>query len=440
MKKSTLIVVVVAIALGAFVYFYDSRHTRKTSAEETFKPAFSAKPADFASITLKRKSDTAVLQKKGSDWELSKPVESKADSATVDGITADLRNLEIQRSFAAGDDLSKYGLATPAAKIEFQDTKGAQHTIALGDKDFSGTSVYAMIDNSKPQSIALIPASLLDDVEKPVNDLRDRSIVDMSNTQVTALTLHDSSGSIQLKKAQAGWEITEPHATLADSEAVDSMVSSLSTDKFTKVASETPADLAKYGLAHPDVTLDATAKDGKQFHLAFGKKGTDYYGRDLSRPIIFSVDSTIYNSFDKKFFDLRDKEILHVDPTNVTSVTVQNANGLIECSQGKTDEWSMVQPAADKGKSVQGWKLTDPIENARATEIYDAPSAAILAHLKEPLITVTFTDKSGKKTTVEISAADKDSVYVKTSDAPPVYKLNKQILTDLGFKPSDLLT
>ena len=440
MKKSTLIVVVIAIALGAFVYFYDSKHTPKASAEETFKPAFSAKPADFASITLERKSDTAVLQRNGSNWELSKPVEAKADAATVDGITADLRNLEIQRSFAAANDLSKYGLATPAAKIEFQDAKGAQHTVALGDKDFSGTSVYAMIDNSKPQSIALIPASLLDDAEKSVNDLRDRSIVDMSNSQVTALALHDSSGSIHLKKAQAGWEVIEPHATLADSGAVDSMVSSLSTDKFTKVASETPSDLAKYGLAHPDMTLDATAKDGKQFHLAFSKKGTDYYGRDLSRPTIFSVDSTIYNSFDKKFFDLRDKEILHVDPTNIAGVTVQNANGLIECSQGKTDEWSMVQPAADKGKSIQGWKLTDPIENARATEIYDAPSAAIMAHLKKPAITVTFTGKSGKKATVEISAADKDSVYVKTSDAPEVYKLNKQILADLGFKASDLLT
>lgn len=439
MKKSTLIVVVVAIALGAFVYFYDSKHAPKTSAEETFKPAFSAKPADFSSITLERKSDTAVLQKRGSIWELAKPVETKADSATVDGITADLRNLEIQRSFAAGNDLSEYGLASPAAKIQFQDAKGARHTIALGNKDFSGNSVYALIDGSKPQSIAMIPPALLDDAEKSLNDLRDRSILDMSDSQVTALTLHDASGMIVLKKAQAGWEISQPKPTLADSEAVDSMVISLSTDKFTKVASEAPADLAKYGLAHPDVTLDATGKDGKQFHLAFGKKGTDYYGRDLSRPIIFSVDSTIYNSFDKKFFDLRDKEILHVDPANVAGITVQNASGLIECSQGKTEEWKMVQPAADKGKSVQGWKLTDPIENARATEIYDAPSAAILGRLKKPAITVTFADKSGKETTVKISAADKDSVYVKTSEAPQVYKLNKQILTDLGFKASDLL-
>ncbi len=439
MKKSTLIVVLVALALGAFVYFYDSKHTPKTSTEGTNKPAFSSKPADFSSITLQRKGDTAILVKKGSGWQLTKPIEAKADLAAVSGITADLRNLEIQRSFAVDNDLSKYGLATPAAKIEFQDAKGAQHTIQIGDKDFSGNSVYALVDSSTARKVDLLPSSVLDDAEKSVNDLRDRSILDLNGAQITALTLHDSSGTVSLKKAQAGWEITEPHSALADSEAADSLISSLSTDKFTDVASETPSNLSKYGLAHPDVTLDATAKDGKQFQLALSKKGANYYGRDLGRPIIFTLDSVIYNSFDKKFFDLRDKQVLHFDSSAISTITVKNPNGTFECSQGKSDEWTMLQPAADKGKSVQGWKLTDPIENARATQIYDAPSASVLAHLKNPAKTVTLADKSGKTTTIEISKAVKDSVFVKVSSAPQVYELNKQILTDLGFKASDLL-
>lgn len=439
MKKSTLIVVIIALALGAFVYFYDSKHTPKTSAEETSKPAFSSKPADFSSITLQRKGDTAVLVKKGSAWQLTKPVEAKADSATIDGIAADLRNLEIQRTFAADNDLSKYGLATPAARIEFQDAKGARHTIQLGDKDFSGDSVYALIDGSTPQKVDLLASSVLDDAEKSVNDLRDRSILDLNGAPITALTLHDSSGTVSLKKAQAGWEITEPHSALADSEAADSLVSSLSTDKFTGVASETPSDLSKYGLAHPDVTLDATVKDGKQLQLALSKKGANYYGHDLGRPIVFTLDSTIYSSFDKNFFDLRDKQILRFDSTAISTITVKNPNGTFECSQGKIDEWKMLQPAADKGKSVQGWKLTDPLENARATQIYDTPSASVLARLNNPAITVTLTDKSGKTTTIEISQAVKDSVVVKVSSAPQAYELNKQILTDLGFKASDLL-
>ncbi|MGC1105910.1 MAG: DUF4340 domain-containing protein, partial [Candidatus Acidiferrales bacterium] len=145
------------------------------------------------------------------------------------------------------------------------------------------------------------------------------------------------------------------------------------------------------------------------------------------------------NSFDKKFFDLRDKSILQFDPTTITTVTIQNANGTIECSQGKEDQWSVLEPVADKGKSVQSWKILDPIQNARATQIYDAPLPAVLAHLKKPAIQVILTDKSNKTTTIQISAASDNSVYVRTSAGPEVYEVNTQILKDLGFKVSDLL-
>jgi hypothetical protein len=439
MKKSTLIVVVIAIALGCFVYFYDSKHTPKTNAEETAKPAFTVKPSDVVSITVRRKDNTVVLDKKNGTWELTKPVEAEADQGTIDGIASDLSDLKIQHSFAARGDRAKYGLANPAATIEFQSAKGAQHAIQLGDKDFSGDAVYALVDKANPPKIDLLPVSLLDDTSKPVNDLRDRSLIDLNGSEVTGLSIDDPSGAIKLTKAPAGWEITEPRTTAADSEAVDGLVGSLSTSKFTDVASESATDLAKYGLAHPAIKLDVTAKNGKQFHLVLSKKGADYYGRDLERPMIFAVNSTVYHSFDKKFFDLRDKEILRFDPTNVATVEVKNANGSIKCAQTKIDQWAMLQPASDKRKSVEGWKLTDPIENARAKQIWDKPPASVLVHLKKPAIQVVLTDKSGKATTIEISGAVGDSVYVRTSAGPQVYELNTQILKDLGLKASDLL-
>jgi hypothetical protein len=49
------------------------------------------------------------------------------------------------------------------------------------------------------------------------------------------------------------------------------------------------------------------------------------------------------------------------------------------------------------------------------------------------------TDKSGKKTTIDISAAVGDIVYARTTAGPEVYELNTQILKDLGFKAADLL-
>jgi len=439
MKKSTLIVVIVALVLAAFVYFYDSKHTPKTTAsEDTSKPAFSVKSDDISSVTIHNAAQTVSLSKKGTDWDLTQPVQTRADQTTVGGLISDLSSLQIQRSFVPTDNLSKYGLANAGVKIEFRDKKGASHSVDLGDKDFSNSSVYALVDSSK--QVDLLSTSLLDDATKPISQLRDRSMIELNSAEVTGITLDDSNGRVTATKVKAGWEITNPRQTLADSSTVDALVSSLSSSKFTDVVSETSTDLAKYGLAHPTVTLYVSAQGGQQFHLLLAKKGASYYGRDESRPMIFSVDATTYNSMDKTFFDLRDKSVIQFDPTTIQTVTVQNASGTIECSQGKDDQWSVVQPIADKGKPVQSWKILDPLQNTRATKIYDTPSASILAHLKKPLIQITLTDKSKKTTTVEISAASGDTVYVRTSAAPEVYEVSTQVLKDLGFKISDLLT
>lgn len=437
MKKSTLIVLAAAIALGCFVYFYDSKHTPKPAMDESSKPAFTVKADAISSVNIHTAGATISLSKNGSDWNLTQPIETRADQTAIGSIVNDLSGLQIQRSFTPTDSLSKYGLADPALKIDFRASNGSSHTVELGNKDFSNSAVYALVDGSK--QIDMVSPSLFDDANKPVSQLRDRSILDLNNSEVTALTLSDSNGKFSVRKAQAGWEISSPRPALADSSAIDALVSSLSNSKFTGVVAETGADPAKYGLTHPTVTLDATVQGGRQFHLVLSKKGSDYYGRDLSRPMIFSVDAPIYNSFDKSFFDLRDKSILQFDPAAVETVTVQNANGTIECSQGKNDQWSMVAPAADKGKGIQSWKILDPLQNTRATKIYDSPPAAILAHLKKPAIQITLVDKSKKTTTIQVSAASGNSVYVRTSAGPEVYEVGTQILTDLGFKSSDLL-
>ncbi|HEV2488478.1 MAG TPA: DUF4340 domain-containing protein [Candidatus Acidoferrales bacterium] len=449
MKKSTLIVILIAAALGSFVYFYDSKHAAGPAPEDaSWKPAFSVQVGDITGLTIQNKSNSApiVFAKRGSQWNITQPVDTAADQGALSGIVSDLASDKIERSFAPTDLLSKYGLNPAALTLQFETKAGAKHTLKLGDKDFSGTLAYALVDASK--QIGMIPVSLLNEANQPLLQLRDRQVLALNGAEISAVSLANPSGDISLAKDSSGWKITQPHPTGADQSAADALVTSLDTAKFTSVVIETSGEAAqtsaKYGLAHPVVTLDLTAKGGQQFHLLIGKgtaKDTkdNYYARDASRPMIFQVDANLYNSLDKKFFDLRDKSVIQFDAAKITSVEIKNANGTIECSQGKDDKWTLVQPVGDKGKAIQSWKVLDPLQNARATAIYDSPSAAILAHLAKPAIEITLTDKSGKTTSVRVSPAVKDSVYIRTSAGPEVYELSTQILKDLGFKPADLL-
>jgi hypothetical protein len=77
------------------------------------------------------------------------------------------------------------------------------------------------------------------------------------------------------------------------------------------------------------------------------------------------------------------------------------------------------------------------VTSARAEEIVDHPSAEILAKLAKPLVQITLTTKDGKKRTVSFTSVIGDFVYARTSEAPTVYKLKKNILDDLSLKPMD---
>ena len=77
------------------------------------------------------------------------------------------------------------------------------------------------------------------------------------------------------------------------------------------------------------------------------------------------------------------------------------------------------------------------VANSRAIAIVDHPSAEIQSKLAKPLVQLTLTAKDGKKLTVSFTPIIEDFVYAKTSDAPTVYKLNKNVLADLNSKISE---
>ncbi len=91
-----------------------------------------------------------------------------------------------------------------------------------------------------------------------------------------------------------------------------------------------------------------------------------------------------------------------------------------------------------KGKSASADKLFSTLEQARADEVIDKPSASIAAKFAKPAFQAVLTSKDGKKLTISVSAESDAIVYARTSDSPAVYKLKKQFLDDLNFKASDL--
>jgi hypothetical protein len=242
----------------------------------------------------------------------------------------------------------------------------------------------------------------------------------------------------------AGWKIEKPRAVQADGGAVPGLLSAVGTARLTSFVGDASTNLAKYGLAKPAITFHAQLSGGKSAELMIGKKdGAEYYARDASRADVFRVNESLYTALNKKFFDLRDKALLHAEATQFVRAEIRNAKGTTVCNQSSSGGWLVEQPAGERGKAPAGNPPECPsfmptLQQAQALEIYDLPAPAIAARLAKPAAQVALTDKSGNKTEIQFSAADGNFVYARTSSGAQIFKLEKSILDDLNFKGLNL--
>lgn len=449
-KKPTLIVLVCAIILGGVVYYFQWRSSKTPiAAEDNSKPAFSStQSADIADLTIlhpgKIDQPQIHLAKHAGKWDITQPLDTDADSGAIDGIADALASARVSKTEPGTPDrLKAYGLDSPGVELDFQTKSGAKHKIVMGNKDFTGSYVYGVIDGAT--NVSLLPASLYDSANKSVQDLRDKSVLHVDSGKTASFELKNPSGELDLSKKTVNdepqWNFSKPSDTRADADTVNSLLSAVSSGTFTKVAEEKPDDLAKYGLAHPGVSFTAINDSGKKQTLLIGKKqGDGYFARDDSRPTVFLVNEDLYKKLTQSFGELRDKDFVHITESDVNRINMTNSNGTMAMARkaGSDFDWTLETPANVKGKPAATWKVFSPLTSAKADAIIDHPSAAILSKFKKPAVEIEFTEKNGTKLTIKLSSADGDFVYGQTNASPSVYKLKKSILNDLDFKSSDL--
>lgn len=446
-KKTTWFVLLGVVLLGAAVYYFDWKRGEKEkaigTADET-KPAFSiSSGADIMAITLSLPTapeEPAIhLERRDGAWRIVAPIQADANEQVVQRIADGIATARVaQTEPGTPDRLKVYGLESPAINIEFQTQNGSKHSLKLGDKDFTGVSVYAVVDGAK--DVALLPQSLLTTTITTVEGLRNHSVLSMSAADVVSFELKNPSGELSLGREKDGWKFTKPANVRADSRDVNALLTAVAGASFDSIVSETPENLGKYGLINSAITFAAVNGKGKTGTLLVGKKdGANYFARDVSRPMIFRIDDKLYKELARNYTALRDKGLVHLDAGDVNRVEFHNSNltAILNRKPDKVDEWVIEAPADLKTRPGTAWKLFSALTTARAEDVVDHPGTDIAAKLAKPAVEVSLTEKSGKKLTVEISKESGDFVYARTSDGPAVYKLKKQVLEQLNFKADD---
>jgi hypothetical protein len=273
--------------------------------------------------------------------------------------------------------------------------------VAFGDKTATGGNLYAKRNDEK--RVFLVADFQESSMNKSTFDLRDKSLLKVERDKVDNVTIDAGGKPVELAKNGADWQITKPIAARADFSAVDGLVGRVETAQMKSIESDNPqpADLKKYGLDKPAITV-TLGQGSSRAVLAFGGKAAEetIYARDLSKPQIVTVDKTLGEDLKKTADDLRRKEAFESRAFNMTRVEFTRGSDTVAFERVKgqgenaTDSWKRVSPAAGDVDKSKVESMLAGLADIRATSFTDSIAKT---GLDKPAMTVTVKFDEGKK-------------------------------------------
>jgi IS5 family transposase len=391
--RSFLVLLVIAAALGGYLY-YDSK--RAPSDQKKLEKVFADVQSDkIDKVTVKSdKGETTTAQKQGTSWQLTQPVATGADESEVSGITSNLASMEVQRVVdEQPGDLKQYGLDPARVEVAFA-SGGKERRILLGQKTPTGSDMYAKLPD-KPR-VFLISSFLDTTFDKSPFDLRDKTILKIDRDKTDRIEIQSADHTVKLTRQGGEWKIAAPVEARADFGAIEGILGRLNSAPMKSIVS-TNADAAalkEFGLDKPDATVRVGAGSAEA-GLAIGKAAAEgtVYARDLSRPMVFTVEKALADDLKKSPDDFRVKDLFDSRSFNTTRVDITYKGQTLAFEKDK-ENWKQVAPANKAADTAKVEALLTALTNTRATGFVDKIAGT---GLESPELSVAVKYEDGQK-------------------------------------------
>ena len=371
--RSFLFLLLVAAGLGAYIYFVEMKRDPSETEVTAKDKVFTVAPASVEDVEITNdKAQVTRAVKKDTNWTIVAPAAMEADSNEVIQMVSQLESLEKTKVIDENPaSAAQFGLDPARIRVAFKAAgDSTQKVLLIGNKTPTGGDLYAKVDGQP--AVFLIGGHLEDTFNRKPFDLREKTVLKFTREDVSGVTLVQGSTRLALEKSGTDWKLTAPSSARADAAAVDALIGQLAQAKMTGITEgeASPAALKEHGLDKPQVVVTIAAGSAKA-ELAIGKTEDDthVFARDLSRPLIFSVDKTLLDGLTKKADDFRVKDAFAYRSFTATGMDIVYGGqtySFAKKKEGEVEKWAQTKPA---DKAVDGAKFDDfltTLSNLRA--------------------------------------------------------------------------
>ncbi|MCC7262974.1 MAG: DUF4340 domain-containing protein [Candidatus Latescibacteria bacterium] len=445
--KTNLIIGVLFAALAAFVYFYEIKGGQQRRAEsDQAKKLADFSESEVRRLTIDRIDSLLVIEKVQDRWVIVAPVQCDADQEAVDRYLRNLRECERDKVVEEADKVrgdagvaQKYRLNVPRLKVAVETATGALDTLWWGADSPTQRFVYVQQRGDNPE-IFTVQAWRYDNLSKGLFDLRDRRVLAFAPAAVREVRLNGPQGAVSLAKTE-GWRLLTPAPAPADEAAVTGLLGKLEQARAKSFVPEAAPAAAQYGLNTPTLEVSLLLGDEraeKRLRVGAPAPGGAYYAQDLSRPAVFTVDSSLVSQLGQPAAALRDHKPVKFDAGQIDHLELQRPGQSLVAAKDTAGVWSLVAPAAGPAKSWKFSSLLNQLAGVEAEEFLGAARDLRSYGLDAPRLQVVL--QAAGQTVVEVRLGERNGqVYLNRSGEAEIYRVAESVLKDLDLQLPDVV-
>jgi hypothetical protein len=463
--RTLLILLVIVLGLGAFIWFYERELPSSEERAELEKRVFAdLEKEDVTAVTLWGAKGTVRLERveapepaakeetedgeegeetgdgmADAEWRIVQPLQARADSFAVDRLLESLVTLEKTRTIEDADRKA-VGLDRPRATARLATEEG-EKVLEIGAGVPTGGSLIAGLAGRDDAYV--VSDSILLELDKEPGEWRDRTIFRGDRDEVSRITLAGANGRTVLTSRPDGFWIESPIQDRADRNLVDGLLADLTgltAERFV----DDPRPLVELGLAPPRQVVEVAREGQAPLRIELGAPastgeaspesemgGALTYARAAGA--VFETRTRLAESANRPPADWRALGLSGLAVHDVESATVKEGNATIELTRAGTD-WR-------RGDTTISYlpvsDLLFALTDARAERLLP-PAEAKALKLADPALTVTLKAKESGEETLTLYPATPQGVPARAGGRDVVLLLSADALQQLRQKVKDV--
>src|SRR5215470_1370996 len=256
----------------------------KTSLDKTLndlrdKRLITMNADNLSRVELIKKGQDIEFGRNKDEWQILKPKPLRANNSEVGDLVRQLTEAKMDTTADAAKPSSEFAKAAAVATAKVTDQSGTQQIEIRKLKD----DYYAK--SSTVEGAYKIDSALGKEVEKNLDDFRNKSLFDFGFSTPNRIEIHDGAKTYSLMRGTAGEDDWWSNGKKMDATKVSDLVS--------KLRDLSAASFADSGFSNPTIELSVTSNDGKRIeNVSIAKSGDGYLAQRKGEPALYKLSAS----------------------------------------------------------------------------------------------------------------------------------------------------